>query len=83
MTTQLRETSPAEPARPSRGRLARLLLGRPSDPVWARPSLWAVLILAGFLYSWDLSRNGNANTFYAAAVLSGTESWKAFFYDCG
>ena len=80
MTTQLRETSPAEPARPARGRLARLLLGRPSDPVWARPSLWAVLILAGFLYSWDLSRNGNANTFYAAAVLSGTESWKAFFF---
>jgi hypothetical protein len=80
MTTQLRETSPAEPARPARGRLARLLLGRPSDPVWARPLLWAVLILAGFLYSWDLSRNGNANTFYAAAVLSGTESWKAFFF---
>jgi 4-amino-4-deoxy-L-arabinose transferase-like glycosyltransferase len=80
MTTQLRETSPAEPVRPSRGRLARLLLGRPSDPVWARPSVWAVLILAGFLYSWDLSRNGNANTFYAAAVLSGTESWKAFFF---
>jgi 4-amino-4-deoxy-L-arabinose transferase-like glycosyltransferase len=65
---------------PARGRLARLMLGRPSDPVWARPALWAVLILAGFLYSWDLSRNGDANTFYAAAVLSGTESWKAFFY---
>jgi 4-amino-4-deoxy-L-arabinose transferase-like glycosyltransferase len=80
MTTQLRETSPAEPARPPRGRLARLVLGRPSDPVWARPALWAILVLAGFLYSWDLSRNGDANTFYAAAVLSGTESWKAFFF---
>jgi 4-amino-4-deoxy-L-arabinose transferase-like glycosyltransferase len=80
MTTGLRETSPAGPARPRRGRLARLVLGRPSDPVWARPALWAVLILAGFLYCWDLSRNGDANTFYAAAVLSGTESWKAFFY---
>ena len=80
MTTRLREASSADPARPSRGRLARLVLGRPSDPVWARPLLWAVLILAGFLYSWDLSRNGDANTFYAAAVLSGTESWKAFFY---
>ena len=80
MTTQLTTTdSAAEPTRP-RGRLSRLLLGRRSDPVWARPALWAVLILAGFLYSWDLSRNGDANTFYAAAVLSGTESWKAFFY---
>jgi len=81
MTAQLRETSPAaEPARPPRGRLKRLVLGRPCDPFWARPALWAVLVLAAVLYSWDLSRNGDANTFYAAAVLSGTESWKAFFY---
>jgi 4-amino-4-deoxy-L-arabinose transferase-like glycosyltransferase len=81
MTTQLTTTDPAaEPRRPARGRLKRLVLGRPSDPRWARPALWAVLILAAFLYSWDLSRNGDANAFYAAAVLSGTESWKAFFY---
>ena len=81
MTTQLTTTSPAaEPERPPRGRLKRLVLGRPSDPAWARPALWAVLVLAAILYSWDLSRNGDANTFYAAAVLSGTESWKAFFY---
>jgi 4-amino-4-deoxy-L-arabinose transferase-like glycosyltransferase len=81
MTTQLTTTSPAaEPERPSRGRLKRLVLGRPSDPRWARPAMWAVLVLAALLYSWDLSRNGNANAFYAAAVLSGTESWKAFFY---
>ena len=81
MTTQLTTTSPAaEPERPPRGRLKRLVLGRPSDPRWARPALWAVLALAAVLYSWDLSRNGDANTFYAAAVLSGTESWKAFFY---
>src|SRR5580698_4475865 len=81
MTTQLREASAdAEPARAPRGWLRRLALGRPSDPVWARPALWALLILAAVLYCWDLSRNGDANTFYAAAVLSGTESWKAFFY---
>jgi 4-amino-4-deoxy-L-arabinose transferase-like glycosyltransferase len=81
MTTQLTTTGPAaEPQRPARGRLKRLVLGRPSDPRWARPALWAVLILAAVLYSWDLSRNGDANAFYAAAVLSGTESWKAFFY---
>jgi 4-amino-4-deoxy-L-arabinose transferase-like glycosyltransferase len=81
MTTQLTTTDPAaEPRRPARGRFKRLVLGRPSDPRWARPALWAVLILAAFLYSWDLSRNGDANAFYAAAVLSGTKSWKAFFY---
>ncbi len=81
MTTQVTATSPAaEPERPPRGRLKRLVLGHPSDPRWARPALWVVLALAAVLYSWDLSRNGDANTFYAAAVLSGTESWKAFFY---
>jgi 4-amino-4-deoxy-L-arabinose transferase-like glycosyltransferase len=81
MTTQLTTDSPAaEPERPPRGRLKRLMLGRPSDPRWARPALWAVLVLAAVLYAWDLSRNGDANAFYAAAVLSGTESWKAFFY---
>jgi 4-amino-4-deoxy-L-arabinose transferase-like glycosyltransferase len=81
MTTQLTTSSPAaEPERPPRGRLKRLVLGRPSDPRWARPALWAVLVLAAVLYSWDLSRNGSANAFYAAAVLSGTENWKALFY---
>jgi 4-amino-4-deoxy-L-arabinose transferase-like glycosyltransferase len=81
MTTQLTTTgAAAEPERSARGRLKRLALGRPSDPRWARPALWAVLILAAIMYSWDLGRNGDANAFYAAAVLSGTESWKAFFY---
>jgi 4-amino-4-deoxy-L-arabinose transferase-like glycosyltransferase len=84
MTTQLTPsagTAPADEAvRPARGRLRRLALGRPEDPRWARPALWGVLAVAAFLYCWDLSRNGDANTFYAAAVLSGTESWKAFFF---
>jgi 4-amino-4-deoxy-L-arabinose transferase-like glycosyltransferase len=81
MTTQLTTESPAaEPARAPRSRVLRLLLGGPDAPRWARPGLWAVLALAAVLYSWDLSRNGDANAFYAAAVLSGTESWKAFFF---
>jgi 4-amino-4-deoxy-L-arabinose transferase-like glycosyltransferase len=81
MTTQLTTASPTEePARAPRGRLARLVLGRADEPRWARPGLLAVLVLAALLYSWDLSRNGDANAFYAAAVLSSTESWKAFFY---
>ncbi|WP_425580467.1 glycosyltransferase family 39 protein, partial [Streptosporangium amethystogenes] len=55
-------------------------LGRPGDPRWARPGLWGVLALAAVLYVWALGRNGHANEYYAAAILSGTRSWKAFFF---
>ncbi|NUW43997.1 glycosyltransferase family 39 protein [Nonomuraea rhodomycinica] len=47
-------------------------------PRWSRPALWAVLAAAFVLYAWALS--GYANEYYAAAVLSGTKSWKAFFF---
>ncbi|NEY36873.1 hypothetical protein GTU99_32855 [Streptomyces sp. PRKS01-65] len=39
----------------------------------------AVLALAAVLYAWNLSSSG-LNGFYSAAVLSGTESWKAWFF---
>ncbi|MFG3258751.1 glycosyltransferase family 39 protein [Streptomyces sp. NPDC048172] len=52
----------------------------PDEPRWARPALWAILALAAVLYLWDLSSLGHANSFYSAAVYSGTRSWKAFFY---
>ncbi|WP_084195216.1 glycosyltransferase family 39 protein [Streptosporangium amethystogenes] len=58
----------------------RAFLGRPGDPRWARPGLWGVLALATVLYVWALGRNGHANEYYAAAILSGTQSWKAFFF---
>jgi 4-amino-4-deoxy-L-arabinose transferase-like glycosyltransferase len=51
-----------------------------SDPAWARPSLLVLLIVTLVLYLWDLSRNGYANDFYAAAVQAGTKSWKAFLF---
>ncbi|MFC5751368.1 glycosyltransferase family 39 protein [Actinomadura rugatobispora] len=62
------------------GSLRRLALGGPEDPRWARPALWAVVLLAFVLCAWNLSANGYANTYYSAAVRSGTESWKAFFF---
>nr|WP_055505749.1 glycosyltransferase family 39 protein [Nonomuraea pusilla] len=72
-------TSPSRRAHPaSPGRAARLLLGSESDPRWSRPALWAVLAAASVLYAWGL--RGDANEYYAAAVLSGTQSWKAFFF---
>ncbi|MFD8563277.1 glycosyltransferase family 39 protein [Streptosporangium canum] len=58
----------------------RAVLGAPGDPRWARPGLWGVLALAAVLYTWALGRNGYANDYYAAAILSGTQSWKAFFF---
>lgn len=46
----------------------------------ARPELIALLAVAGFLDLWDLSRNGWANGYYAAAVRSMISSWHNFLY---
>jgi len=60
--------------------LRRWWRGPDGDPRWARPALCALLTVTALLYLWDLSRNGYANDFYAAAVRAGTRSWKAFFF---
>jgi 4-amino-4-deoxy-L-arabinose transferase-like glycosyltransferase len=60
-------------------RLRRLVRGR-DEPAWTRPAVAGVLLLTALLYVWGLDRNGWANTYYSAAVLAGTRSWKAFFY---
>jgi 4-amino-4-deoxy-L-arabinose transferase-like glycosyltransferase len=54
--------------------------GPESDPRWARPALLALLTVTAVLYLWDLGVGGWANTYYAAAVQAGTQSWKAFFF---
>ena len=59
---------------------ARIILGERTAPVWARPSLWALLAVTAVLYLWNLSDSGYANTFYAAAVEAGSKSWKALFF---
>src|SRR5579872_888786 len=40
-----------------------------------------VLIVAALLNFWDLSKEGYANTYYAAAVRSMSESWHAFWFN--
>ncbi|WP_127357206.1 ArnT family glycosyltransferase, partial [Actinacidiphila soli] len=72
--------SVSTPPTPAAVRARQLALGSPRAPRWARPALWAVLVLAAALYVWNLSSIGNANSFYAASVLSGTQSWKALFF---
>ena len=69
----------AYPRRPAlaRGRGGRALnLGR----FRGSAPLIALLGLTAALYLWTLSRNGYANTYYAAAVQAGTHSWKAFLF---
>lgn len=79
MTSTLTPPPPTGHTAP-RGRARRLLLGPDDHPRWARPALWAVLIAATALYGWGLSAAGDANAYYSAAVRSGTQSWKAFFF---
>jgi 4-amino-4-deoxy-L-arabinose transferase-like glycosyltransferase len=73
----------AEPApveQPPRGRLARIVRGRPDDPAWVRPALVVLLVSTAVAYLWALGDSGWANSFYSAAVQAGTKSWKAFFF---
>jgi 4-amino-4-deoxy-L-arabinose transferase-like glycosyltransferase len=55
-------------------------LRRPRRTRWVRPAYWGTLALAALVYCYGLGQNGNANSYYAAAVLSGTKSWSAMFY---
>src|SRR3954471_7225603 len=77
-------TAPALPRRAGapalRGRLRSLVRGRPADPAWVRPALLRVVALAAVLCLWDLTISGYANSYYAAAVKSASESWKAMFF---
>ena len=47
---------------------------------WTRASLLGLLVLTAALYLWGLGASGWANSFYSAAVLAGTKSWKAFLF---
>src|ERR1700736_4970001 len=58
----------------------RLVRSRPSTRAWEMPVLLCLLAFSVVLYLWDLGREGMANTFYSAAVMSGSQSWKAFFF---
>src|ERR1700712_1055258 len=60
--------------------MRRIVIGDRTSPVWARASLIALLLATAVLYLWNLSASGYANTFYAAAVQAGSESWKALFF---
>ncbi|MEU0790024.1 glycosyltransferase family 39 protein [Amycolatopsis sp. NPDC005961] len=49
-------------------------------PRWVRPSVIALLAATAVLYFWNLTASGYGNSFYAAAVQSGTQDWKAWLF---
>jgi hypothetical protein len=63
---------------PPGSRARTLWRGRPEDPAWVHPGLLALLLATALLYLWDLG-SSSGNSFYAAAVQAGTQSWKAMF----
>lgn len=47
---------------------------------WEIPGLALLLLATAIAYLINLSANGWANDFYAAAVQAGSQSWEAFFF---
>ncbi|RSM60517.1 glycosyl transferase [Amycolatopsis sp. WAC 01376] len=47
---------------------------------WVRPAVAGVLAATALLYFWNLTASGYGNSFYAAAVQSGTQDWKAWLF---
>ena len=60
-------------ALPPRRRRLSLRVGRTA-------AVLALLAGTAVLYLWSLSASGYGNSFYAAAVQAGSQSWKAFFF---
>ena len=67
------------PARPP-GRLRRIMRGPAEQAAYVRPAGSRLLIGTAFLYLWNLTASGYGNSFYAAAELAGTQSWKAWLF---
>ncbi len=66
---------------PRAARLRSRVLRRPRDgALLARPELLALMALSALLNLWNLSINGFANTYYAAAVRSMSSSWHDFLF---
>ncbi|TCC03834.1 glycosyltransferase family 39 protein [Kribbella soli] len=71
---------PAEPPVRPPGRLRRLARGPAEQAAYVRPAALAMLVGTAFLYLWNLTASGYGNSFYAAAELAGTQSWKAWLF---
>ncbi len=82
MTTLVDRARPPSEPDPDGGRhRAALDASRPfRSRLLTRAPLPILLVVTAVLYLWNLSMNGYANTFYAAAAQAGGSSWKAWFF---
>lgn len=71
---------PAAASRPRPSWPRRGWRGREDDPRWVRPALLGLLAATALTYLWNLGASGWANSFYAAAVQAGTQSWTAWLF---
>jgi 4-amino-4-deoxy-L-arabinose transferase-like glycosyltransferase len=63
-----------------RPRAAQLPLASLSDVARTRFAFAAVVMVAGLLYTWNLTVSEYANTYYSAAAQAASQSWTAFFF---
>jgi 4-amino-4-deoxy-L-arabinose transferase-like glycosyltransferase len=70
----------ADPQAGPPSRIRRLIRGPADQPAFVRPSAFGLLVMTGVLYLWNLTASGYGNTFYAAAVQAGSQSWKAWLF---
>ena len=78
MTSTLTAPPPASPAHAPAAELSTT--GRRTRHVGRTAAVVALLAGTAVLYLWSLSASGYGNSFYAAAVQAGSQSWKAFFF---
>jgi 4-amino-4-deoxy-L-arabinose transferase-like glycosyltransferase len=71
----------SEPLNPSRAASGERVRTISLSGSWDRVGIGAVLVLAGVLNFYGLSREGYANTYYAAAVRSMLANWHNFFFN--
>jgi 4-amino-4-deoxy-L-arabinose transferase-like glycosyltransferase len=55
-------------------------LARGADAAWVLPAHIAVLALAAFVYIFNLTVSGYANTFYSMAAQAASQDWSAWFW---
>src|SRR3954451_14393685 len=79
METPLPVAAPAsDKARVARARRRSLLDG--AAEAWVVPAHIGVLLVAAFVYVFNLSVSGYANTFYAMAAQAASQDWSAWFW---